>query len=83
VASSDPADDPIIDPNFLAHPFDIHVMVAAINSMKQFLSAPAWQDYVLGPWGSLANATTTTELESYVRQNAGTEWHGMPNQVLR
>lgn len=57
-------------------------MIAALNAAKEFLSAPAWDDYVLGPWGPLANVNSAAEMESYVRQNSGTVWHGMTSSYL-
>lgn len=50
-------------------------MVQGIKNARQFLSAPAWTDYILEPFGALANATTDAELEAYVHANAGPNWH--------
>ncbi len=73
--SSDPLDPPLIDPAFLASEFDVFAMVEAVKSAKRFLSAPAWEGYVLEAYGGLVNATTDEALEEYVRENSGTAAH--------
>lgn len=65
--SSNPFDNPLIDPRFLEHPFDAYIMVKALKSAKKFLSGIAWSDYVIAPYGDFANATTDAELEAYAR----------------
>lgn len=50
-------------------------MVEALKSAFRFLAAPSWNNYVVAPFGGLANATTDAELEAYVRANAATVYH--------
>ncbi|PBL00309.1 pyranose dehydrogenase [Armillaria gallica] len=73
--SSDPLDPPLIDPAYLASEFDVFAMMEAVKSAKRFLSASAWEGYVLEAYGGLVNATTDEALEEYVRGNAGTAAH--------
>jgi len=70
LASSNPFDAPIINPNFLATEFDIFTMRAAMRSAGRFVSAPAWRDYVLAPFGGLENITTDADLDEYIRSGA-------------
>ncbi|KDQ57028.1 aryl-alcohol oxidase [Jaapia argillacea MUCL 33604] len=73
--SSDPFTAPLVNPNLLGSDFDLWTMREAVKSVKTFLSAPAWSNYVIAPWGGLANATTDAEIEAYAQQNTGTVWH--------
>ncbi|KAG6896159.1 hypothetical protein C0992_009908 [Termitomyces sp. T32_za158] len=73
--SSDPFDPPRIDPRYLTSEFDIFVLREAIQSARRFLAAPAWNDYVIGPAGEIANATTDELLDKFIRQNAGSPAH--------
>ncbi|KAL8720302.1 MAG: hypothetical protein Q9225_002814 [Loekoesia sp. 1 TL-2023] len=38
--SSDPADDPMIDPNFLSHPFDRRTAIQSVRETLEFLQTP-------------------------------------------
>jgi GMC oxidoreductase len=40
--SSDPSAAPIIDPNFLAHPYDRRVLIDGVRQTMQMLSAPIY-----------------------------------------
>ncbi|EAU90672.2 pyranose dehydrogenase [Coprinopsis cinerea okayama7 len=52
INSTNPFDDPLIDYNFLGHPFDIEAFKEGIRLGKKFYSGPVWQGYrtsFLGP----------------------------------
>jgi choline dehydrogenase-like flavoprotein len=70
--ASDPLGDPIINPNLLAHDFDMFVMREALLSARHFLTAPVWNDYVISPF---VNATTDEEIDSFIRNNTRTIFH--------
>lgn len=74
LASSDPFDNPIINPALLESPFDLWVMVEAIKAAKRFVEAPAWNDYVIQAVGSL-NSTTDEDLAEYARNSTSTVFH--------
>ncbi|KAI9447257.1 aryl-alcohol-oxidase from pleurotus Eryingii [Lactarius psammicola] len=38
-------------------------------------AAPAWSDYVIGPFGTLADAKTDSEIEAFARSHASTVFH--------
>lgn len=40
--SNDPTVAPLIDPNFLSHPFDRRALVEGMRKTKQLLSAPVY-----------------------------------------
>ncbi|KAF4603202.1 hypothetical protein EYR38_003612 [Pleurotus pulmonarius] len=52
--SSNPFDDPIIDPAYLAHEFDRFALREGVRSAQRFLSSPAWEGYILGRTGAFA-----------------------------
>ncbi|KAF8066690.1 pyranose dehydrogenase, partial [Lyophyllum atratum] len=69
--SANPLDPPLINPAYLTSEFDLFAMREAVQSANRFVSAPAWDNYVIGPAGDLANATDSNQsLEEYIRKNA-------------
>lgn len=73
--SSDPYDTVVIDPGLLSDRADITIMLESINAAKRFVSAPAWNGYILQPFGALANATSEADLIDYIRTNGGSIAH--------
>ncbi|KAH9020672.1 aryl-alcohol-oxidase from pleurotus Eryingii [Lactarius hengduanensis] len=65
LASANPFDSPNIDPALLNSDFDIFTMREAVKAALRFLTAPAFKDYVIGPFGDLADAKTDAEIEAY------------------
>jgi len=55
----------------------VFTLRAAIRLAQKFVAAPAWNGYILRPFGGLANATTDEELEAYIRANTGTACHAV------
>ena len=70
--NSNPFGPPVVDPNFLSTDFDIKTMVAAIKEAKRFVTAKAWEGFVIAPWEPLASASTDEEIVQYVRDYAST-----------
>ncbi|KAK0208998.1 aryl-alcohol oxidase-like protein [Desarmillaria ectypa] len=62
--SSDPLGAPLIDPGYLSSEFDVFTLVEAVKSALRFVSVSAWDDFVLEPYGELAEATTDEALMS-------------------
>lgn len=76
LASTDPFENPIINPNMLSTPGDLHVMVEATKGVRRFLSAPVWQDYVIQPHESARiDINNDTAIEEYVRQYTTSTFH--------
>ncbi|KAG7450008.1 aryl-alcohol oxidase precursor [Guyanagaster necrorhizus] len=69
INGTDPLSPPLINPNFFSHPQDMTIMQHAIAGAQQFLTAPVWDDYVLGI------STNITDLEESIRNGAGTTYH--------
>ncbi|KAG7094391.1 hypothetical protein E1B28_007991 [Marasmius oreades] len=70
--SSDPFDDPFIDPNFYGSKFDMTVMKEAIYAARRFTAARSWDSYILKP---SFNATTEAEIEDMIRDTTWTISH--------
>ena len=75
LASANPFDAPNIDPAFLNSNFDIFTIRESVKAALRFAAAPAWKDYVIGPYGTLAETKTDAQIEAFARSNAVTEFH--------
>ncbi|KAG6908850.1 hypothetical protein DXG01_003016 [Tephrocybe rancida] len=73
--STDPFEQPLIDPAYLATEFDIFAMREAVRSAQKFFTAPVWKDYILSPVGGLENATSDQLLDDYIRKGIFTSAH--------
>jgi hypothetical protein len=69
--SSNPLDSPLINPNVLGTDFDFTAMREAFFASKRFLSAAAWDGYVLSPTVNV----TDDNLDDFIRNNTGVIWH--------
>ncbi|KAF7357745.1 Aryl-alcohol oxidase [Mycena venus] len=74
LSSSDLFADPIIDPNLLGSEVDFFIMREALKSALRFSAAPAWENYVISPFG-LNSTSTDAEIDDFIRQNTGTVYH--------
>ncbi|KAJ8516145.1 hypothetical protein ONZ45_g6499 [Pleurotus djamor] len=72
--SSNPWDDPIIDPGFLTSPLDVRLYREAYKAVRRFISAPAFDGYIIGPYGE-AGASSDDEIDAYVRKYTTSVWH--------
>jgi choline dehydrogenase-like flavoprotein len=72
LASSDPFTLPLVNPNLLGSPFDMHVLVYALKAIQRFAKAKSFQDYIIGRSGAFSEANTNAELEAYARANSAT-----------
>ena len=73
--SANPADAPVIDPNFLADPYDVKVSTEGVRQSREIMSEPAMRRYVRKEHFPGDRARTTAELEAYVRQYGRTSYH--------
>jgi choline dehydrogenase-like flavoprotein len=73
--STDPFEASIVNPNLIASDLvsNLKMIIRALQSARRFVdSSPAWQGYIVGEFGSFANATTDAEywLLAFARANA-------------
>lgn len=72
--SSDPADPPVSDPNFLAHPFDQAVMIDAMRHVYKWLHNPKMTPDVVGVFHA-PKSDSDEDLLEYVRNYGISTWH--------
>jgi choline dehydrogenase-like flavoprotein len=75
--SSDPLAHPVINPNYLATDFDQYTAVQALKDVFTFFENNAFDGFIGGPYGPLANRTTDAQLLDYVKMYASTIYHSV------
>ncbi|KAF8514945.1 aryl-alcohol-oxidase from pleurotus Eryingii [Hysterangium stoloniferum] len=75
LASTDPFDQPLIDPAILTTDFDMFAMVQTMKDAQTFIKGSPFNGFVHGPFGQLAGATTDALKEALVRDTAETVNH--------
>ncbi|RXW16745.1 hypothetical protein EST38_g9110 [Candolleomyces aberdarensis] len=77
LASSNPFDDPLIDPGYLSHPFDIQALTEGIRITKRWFDSPAWDGLITGFLGpDPDNATwSETAFQNALKESVGTFLH--------
>ena len=73
--SSNPEDMPIINPNFLADPYDWRISLAAFQWGRRLLSSEALKPFVLSEHMPGASVQTDAEIRAYIRRWAKTDYH--------
>lgn len=73
--SRDPSAAPIIDPNYLAEPYDVKVSVDGVKMMRELMGQPALARYLKGEHFPGNRMRTDAEYEDYVRQHGRTAYH--------
>jgi len=75
LASTNPFDDPIINPGLLSSDIDVAIMREAVKASRRFVSAQAWSGYVMSEFGPFADAHTDEQLDAYIKNESSTIWH--------
>ena len=75
LASADPVDHPLIDPNFLSHPDDLDEMVLGVKAMRKIMAQPQIARYLSGETGTWKDAYTDAEIIEAIQQTAYTGHH--------
>ncbi|MBY0409980.1 MAG: GMC family oxidoreductase N-terminal domain-containing protein, partial [Burkholderiaceae bacterium] len=75
LASKNPMQLPLVNPNFLADPHDMQRMVRGFKRTREILAQPALAKWGAQEWALSANATADAQIELYIRQNADTIYH--------
>lgn len=74
LSSSDPADPPLADPNFLAHPFDRANAIATAKKLMQFVETPSLKKTILEPFNA-PTSLSDEDLLAHVKANGVATWH--------
>lgn len=75
LASSDPKDHPLIDPNYFADPADMDQIVRGVKMMREVMSQPQIATYLTGELGAWRGANSDAEIVEAVRATAYTGHH--------
>ncbi|KAL0578811.1 hypothetical protein V5O48_003178 [Marasmius crinis-equi] len=75
INTTDPFAQPIINFGCLTTQFDVFALREAIKSVWRFVSASAWDGYILRPAISISVDSSDEELEAYARGNAAPNGH--------
>ncbi|PZQ99330.1 MAG: alanine-phosphoribitol ligase [Cereibacter sphaeroides] len=73
--SANPAEEPLIDPNYLSDPYDRQMAVAAVRIIRELLSQPAIAPLIAHERLPGAKAETDEQIMAYVRQYACCDYH--------
>jgi choline dehydrogenase len=77
LASNDPNDAPVIDPNYMADPIDMKKMIACVRIGREIMESNAFKPHVSEAYAPLANIKTDQEILEYVRTGPSST---MPSQ---
>ncbi len=75
LASSNPAERAIIDPQYLSREEDIAVLEYGIRYARELAHTSAFDGLRGRELAPGADVTSSTELRNYIRKSAGTVWH--------
>ena len=73
--SADPNVAPLVDPNYLSHPYDVERMIDGIKIGQEIMAQPALQKYLANVHLPNKTMTTRAEFESHVRQYTQGSYH--------
>jgi choline dehydrogenase len=73
--SADPADPPLVNPNYLAHPDDARHLLEGLRIARDILAARPLRDIVLAEILPGREAATDTALERHMRRTVKTDFH--------
>ena len=73
--SADPADAPLVQPNYLADPRDQGVLLAALKLARRLMAAPAMARYFVGEILPGPTVASDDELLDFARRRGSTAYH--------
>jgi choline dehydrogenase len=75
LASGNPLDSPLINPNYLSHSDDLRLMIAGIHRLVEIIRARPFDDIRGGLIEPDPTKLSKADLENVVRQSGTTNWH--------
>jgi len=75
LSSADAAAPPVIDPNFLADPYDMKIAVGGLKRAREVMQAPALRPYIAAERMPGPDTHTEAELSAYVKRIGKTDYH--------
>ncbi|KAL3420704.1 glucose-methanol-choline oxidoreductase [Phlyctema vagabunda] len=74
LASADPKDPPLVDPQLLSHPFDRRVAIEALRSVMDLLEAPVFQKETVKMIGG-PKSRSDADILDYIQGGLASSWH--------
>jgi choline dehydrogenase len=75
IASADPAESPVIDPNYLSHPEDVRVLRESIRMARAVIAQPAFDDFRGPEYAPGEDVQSEVDLDAYIRAAATSVYH--------
>jgi len=75
--SADPADPPIIRPNYLATDYDRDIAIRLVRFLRRLMSQPSLAPYVAGELGDSALAESDDEILEFMRRRGTSAYHSV------
>ena len=75
LASTDPLQPPVMDPNYLAADYDLKVLIAGLRQGRDILAAQAFKPWLGEERLPGPAVQSNAELEDFIRATAETEYH--------
>ena len=73
--SADPADLPVVDPNFLGHPDDLRTSVEGVRISREIMAQAPLAKYISREHFPGNSVRSPAELEEYARRYGRTSYH--------
>jgi choline dehydrogenase-like flavoprotein len=73
--SADPADAPVIDPNFLGDPYDLRISTEGVKISREIMNQPAARRFVKKEHFPGDRVRTQADFEDYARRYGRTSYH--------
>jgi choline dehydrogenase len=73
--SSDPADPPLVDPNYLGDPRDLRQLIEGLRIARDIAGAAPLRQALTGELQPGASAQDDLALADYIRKTVRTDWH--------
>jgi choline dehydrogenase len=73
--SSNPADQPLIDPRFLSDPHDLATLIESIHLTRAIGAAPAFDEWNAGEFFPGREVESDSAIAEYIRETIGTWFH--------
>ena len=75
LASADPLQPPVMDPNYLAADYDLKILIAGLRQGRKILAAAAFAPWLEEERIPGKAAQSNAEVEEFIRATAETEYH--------
>jgi choline dehydrogenase len=73
--SADPADPPVIDPNYLSEPEDLARLIEGVRMTRAIGAAAAFEDWNAGEYFPGVEVESDEEIAAYIRESISTWFH--------